>query len=246
MPLFALPFPAFDPILIQIGPFAVRWYALAYIAGIFLGWWYAKRLVANPSLWGPAGAPMKPADIDDFVVWAAIGIVGGGRIGYVLFYDLPLFLAHPWEIVAVWHGGMSFHGGFLGTVIAMILFARKRGILIWSLFDVIAPVGDLRPVLRPHRQFRQRRIVGPADRRALGVRVSRRRPGAAPSEPALRGGAGRHRPVPAPAPPHPSLPPAGDAGLRRRPPSSPATARRAPSSSSSASPTSRSATSPAA
>ncbi len=139
MPLLALPFPAIDPILIQIGPFAVRWYALAYIVGIFLGWWYAKRLVANPRLWGPEGAPMKPADIDDFVVWAAVGIILGGRIGYVLFYDLPVFMANPIEIVAVWHGGMSFHGGLLGTILAMILFARTRGVPMWSLFDVIAP-----------------------------------------------------------------------------------------------------------
>ncbi len=137
MPLFALPFPAFDPILIQVGPFAIRWYALAYIAGIFIGWWYAKRLVANERLWGPAGPPMKPADIDDFVVWAAIGIIAGGRIGYVLFYDLPVYLANPWQILEVWHGGMSFHGGFLGTTLAMILFARSRGFSLWSLFDVI-------------------------------------------------------------------------------------------------------------
>jgi phosphatidylglycerol:prolipoprotein diacylglycerol transferase len=138
MPLFVLPFPALDPVLIQLGPFAIRWYALAYIVGIFVGWWYAKRLVGNPRLWGPEGAPMKPADIDDFVVWAAIGIIVGGRLGYVLFYDLPVYLANPWQILEVWHGGMSFHGGFLGTTLAMILFARSRGIQLWSLFDVIA------------------------------------------------------------------------------------------------------------
>jgi phosphatidylglycerol:prolipoprotein diacylglycerol transferase len=138
MPLFVLPFPALDPVLIQLGPFAIRWYALAYIVGIFVGWWYAKRLVGNPRLWGPEGAPMKPVDIDDFVVWAAIGIIVGGRLGYVLFYDLPVYLANPWQILEVWHGGMSFHGGFLGTTLAMILFARSRGIPLWSLFDVVA------------------------------------------------------------------------------------------------------------
>jgi phosphatidylglycerol:prolipoprotein diacylglycerol transferase len=139
MPLLALPFPAIDPVLIHIGPFAIRWYALAYIVGIFVGWWYAKRLVANAALWGPMGSPMKPADIDDFVVWAAIGIVGGGRLGYVLFYDLPAFAANPIAIFEVWHGGMSFHGGFLGTIVAMLLFAYFRRIPVWSLFDVIAP-----------------------------------------------------------------------------------------------------------
>jgi phosphatidylglycerol:prolipoprotein diacylglycerol transferase len=139
MPLFALPFPSIDPVLIEIGPFSLRWYALAYIVGIFLGWWYAKTLVANQSLWGPAGSPMKPADIDDFVVWCTLGIILGGRIGYVLFYDLPRFAENPMEIFALWQGGMSFHGGFLGTVLAMVLFSRLRKIPTWSLIDVIAP-----------------------------------------------------------------------------------------------------------
>ena len=126
MPFLVLPFPTIDPVLVEVGPFAIRWYALAYIVGILLGWWYAKRLVATPALWGPAGSPMKPADIDDFVVYAALGIILGGRVGYVLFYDLPRFAENPAEIVALWHGGMSFHGGFLGTVLAMVLFARAR------------------------------------------------------------------------------------------------------------------------
>jgi phosphatidylglycerol:prolipoprotein diacylglycerol transferase len=144
MPLFAIPFPAIDPVLVEVGPFAIRWYALSYIVGIFIGWWYSKRLVRNTALWGPAGPPMKPADIDDFVVWATLGIVLGGRIGYVLFYDLPVFAANPLEIFALWHGGMSFHGGFLGMILAMTLFARSRKIRIWSFIDVIAagvPIG---------------------------------------------------------------------------------------------------------
>ena len=139
MPFLALPFPAIDPVLIHIGPLAIRWYALGYIAGIFLGWWYAKRLVANPRLWGPGGAPLKPVDIDDIVVWVAIGIIGGGRVGYILFYDLAHYLRSPLDILAVWHGGMSFHGGFLGTILAMVLFARSRKIPVWTLIDVIAP-----------------------------------------------------------------------------------------------------------
>ncbi len=139
MPFLALPFPAIDPVLIHIGPLAIRWYALGYIAGIFFGWWYSRRLVANPRLWGPGGAPLTPTDIDDFVVWAAIGIIAGGRIGYILFYDLPHYLRSPLDILAVWHGGMSFHGGFLGTILAMVLFARSRKIPAWTLIDVIAP-----------------------------------------------------------------------------------------------------------
>ncbi|MEX0852055.1 MAG: prolipoprotein diacylglyceryl transferase, partial [Bauldia sp.] len=139
MPLLALPFPAIDPVLIEVGPFAIRWYALAYVVGIFVGWWYAKRLTANPGLWGAGGAPLKPTDIDDFVVWATLGIILGGRIGYVLFYDLARFVERPADIVAIWEGGMSFHGGFLGTILAMVLFARARRIPAWSLIDVIAP-----------------------------------------------------------------------------------------------------------
>jgi phosphatidylglycerol:prolipoprotein diacylglycerol transferase len=139
LPLLALPFPPIDPVLIRIGPLAIHWYAVAYIAGIFIGWWYAKRLVGEARLWGSGGPPLRPADIDDFVVWATLGIVAGGRLGYVLFYDLPRFVASPAEIFAIWQGGMSFHGGFLGTALATVLFARTRGIPVWSLIDVIAP-----------------------------------------------------------------------------------------------------------
>lgn len=138
MTLFVLPFLSLDPVLISIGPFAIRWYALAYIAGIFVGWWYAKRLVANQRLWTPTGAPLKPVDVDDVIVWITLGIILGGRTGYILFYDLARFIQNPLEIFAVWNGGMSFHGGFLGTILAMVLFARRRGIPVWSLIDVIA------------------------------------------------------------------------------------------------------------
>ncbi|GIL02339.1 MAG: prolipoprotein diacylglyceryl transferase [Alphaproteobacteria bacterium] len=138
MPLFAIPFPAVDPVLIELGPFAVHWYGVAYVAGILFGWWYARRLVADARLWGTRGAPMTPADLDDFLVWAVIGIVAGGRLGYVLFYDLPVYLDNPARILMVWTGGMSFHGGLAGTIVAMILFARRRGFSVFSLFDVIA------------------------------------------------------------------------------------------------------------
>lgn len=143
MPLLALPFPAIDPVLIEVGPFALRWYALAYIAGILLAWRYMRRLVLNDRLWGGVKRP-TPVDIDDFVLWGTIGIIVGGRLGYVLFYNPAYYLAHPLEIFEVWSGGMSFHGGFAGTVLAMILFAYKRGISIWTLFDLAgcaAPIG---------------------------------------------------------------------------------------------------------
>lgn len=138
LPLAALPFPNIDPILIQIGPLAIHWYGVAYIVGILFGWWYAKRLIVNPRLWNGGVAPLRPEDIDDFLVWAAIGIVLGGRVGYILFYDLARYIANPLDIFAVWQGGMSFHGGFAGTTLAMIVFARNRGIPVWTLFDLIA------------------------------------------------------------------------------------------------------------
>jgi phosphatidylglycerol:prolipoprotein diacylglycerol transferase len=129
---FALVFPNIDPVLIQIGPFAIRWYALAYIAGIVLGWWWCKRLLAKPP------HVMTPAAFDDFILWATLGIVLGGRLGYVLFYRPDYYLEQPLEALKVWQGGMSFHGGMLGTVLALVLFARRRRIPLLALSDVVA------------------------------------------------------------------------------------------------------------
>src|SRR3954454_21096024 len=140
--LLALPFPNFDPVLIQLGPFAVRWYALAYIAGILLGWLYARAIIRRGKLWG-GPAPMTAIDLDDFVVWVTLGIILGGRIGYVLFYNPGYFAAHPLEAFELWKGGMSFHGGFTGCVAAVMLFAWKRGIPVLSLGDVTCAVGTI-------------------------------------------------------------------------------------------------------
>ena len=144
-PLLVLPFPMIDPVLVQLGPFAIRWYALAYIVGILLGWYYARRLIRSERLWG-GPAPMTVTDFDDFVVWVTLGIILGGRIGYVLFYNPAHFAAHPMEIFQLWQGGMSFHGGFTGCVVAVVVFARKRGILVRSVGDMTcaaAPIGIL-------------------------------------------------------------------------------------------------------
>jgi phosphatidylglycerol:prolipoprotein diacylglycerol transferase len=142
MPLYALPFPVIDPVLISIGPFAVRWYALSYIAGILLGWLYARAIIRNARLWGGTPA-MTVGDFDDFILWVTLGIIVGGRAGYVLFYNLPYFVEHPAQILQLWHGGMSFHGGFLGCVAAVVLFAWWRGISILSLGDVTCAVGPI-------------------------------------------------------------------------------------------------------
>lgn len=144
MPLFVLPYPAIDPVLIHLGPFAVRWYALAYIAGLLLGWRYALHLVGSARLWGPAGAPAQREQIDDLIVWMALGVVLGGRTGYVLFYDLPYYLSHPVAIVQIWHGGMSFHGGMIGVVAVIWLFCRRHGLSILGVGDVVVcavPIG---------------------------------------------------------------------------------------------------------
>jgi phosphatidylglycerol:prolipoprotein diacylglycerol transferase len=142
MPLFVLPFPAFDPVLVSIGPFAIRWYALAYIGGILLGWLYARALIRCEACWG-GKPPLTVEDYDDFVVWVTLGIILGGRIGYVLFYNLPFFVANPAEIFTVWKGGMSFHGGFLGCVAAVVLFATRRGLPILSVGDLTCAAGPI-------------------------------------------------------------------------------------------------------
>ncbi|HEY1747350.1 MAG TPA: prolipoprotein diacylglyceryl transferase [Xanthobacteraceae bacterium] len=138
-----LTFPHIDPVLISIGPLAVRWYALAYIVGIIAGWIYARAIIASPKLWG-GRAPLTVEQYDDFIVWITLGIILGGRIGYVLFYNFPHFRDHPGEILQLWNGGMSFHGGVLGSALAVVLFALRRGISILSLGDVtlaVAPIG---------------------------------------------------------------------------------------------------------
>jgi phosphatidylglycerol---prolipoprotein diacylglyceryl transferase len=139
MPVLAIPFPAFNPIAVSIGPLAIRWYALAYIGGILLGWAYARAILKSERAWG-GPAPISLADFDDFVLWITLGIILGGRIGYVLFYNLPFFIEHPLQIFELWTGGMSFHGGFLGCVVAVILFARNRKLPIMSLGDIICTV----------------------------------------------------------------------------------------------------------
>jgi phosphatidylglycerol---prolipoprotein diacylglyceryl transferase len=137
-----LPFPAINPVLISIGPFAVRWYALAYIAGIIGGWVYARAIIRNEKLWG-GPAPITVAQFDDFIIWITLGIILGGRVGYVLFYNLAHFAAHPTEILQLWNGGMSFHGGFIGCIVAVVWFARRRGLPILPLGDLSTATGPI-------------------------------------------------------------------------------------------------------
>ena len=144
MTLAVIAYPDIDPVLIQFGPFAVRWYALAYIAGLLFASWYMKRLVESPRLWGSIGPTMSRDQVDEFFLWSVAGVVLGGRLGYVLFYK-PLFYAlHPLDIFKMWDGGMSFHGGFLGVVVACIIFGRRIGAGLDRMLDLGAasvPVG---------------------------------------------------------------------------------------------------------
>jgi phosphatidylglycerol---prolipoprotein diacylglyceryl transferase len=142
MTLYVLPFPSFDPVLISIGPIAIRWYALAYIVGILLGWLYARAVIRAEQPWG-GPAPLTVTDYDDFVLWVTLGIILGGRLGYVLFYNPRYFAAHPLEALQLWKGGMSFHGGFLGCVLAVGLFARWRRISFLSLADLTCAAGTI-------------------------------------------------------------------------------------------------------
>ena len=139
-----MPFPDFDPVLLQIGPFAIRWYALAYVAGILVGWRYVAGLIKNQALWGPRGAPATIPQVDDLILWITLGIILGGRLGHVFFYTPSLIFTDPLEVVKVWNGGMSFHGGALGVLIAVFIFTRVNQIDVLRLGDAItaaAPIG---------------------------------------------------------------------------------------------------------
>lgn len=136
--MFAITFPAIDPIAIAIGPIAIRWYSLAYVVGILLSWRYMIRLTRR------SPAEIEAVHIDDLIVWATLGIILGGRVGYTMFYKPGYFLDNPLEIFAMWRGGMSFHGGLLGVLIAVFLFARRRKIGFVALGDIVVcavPIG---------------------------------------------------------------------------------------------------------
>jgi phosphatidylglycerol:prolipoprotein diacylglycerol transferase len=132
-------FPEFDPVLIHLGPLAIRWYALAYVCGILLGWRYAVMLVKDSRLWAGAQPTASVVQIDDLVLWITLGVILGGRIGYVLFYDFASMMADPTEIFKVWHGGMSFHGGLIGVTVAMLGFAKANKLNVLRVADLVAP-----------------------------------------------------------------------------------------------------------
>ncbi len=160
-----VPYPAIDPVALQLGPLPIRWYSLAYIVGIGVGWWYALTLIKSPKFWPAAGAPVTRTQLDDVIFWVAIGVMAGGRLGYVFFYE-PALLVGAWAplgatmdagidktligwlpippALMLWKGGMSFHGGLLGVTIAGLWYARRYKVSALSLGDLFAcaaPIG---------------------------------------------------------------------------------------------------------
>ncbi len=138
-----MPFPNIDPVAFAIGPFVVRWYALAYLVGVVGGAAYATTLLRRHGLWKDNRPPFQPAQIWDFAFWAVVGIIVGGRLGYVLFYNLGHYAAKPGEVIALWDGGMSFHGGLAGIMVAMALFTRYHKGNILSGLDLLGAIGTI-------------------------------------------------------------------------------------------------------
>ncbi len=137
MELAILPFPNISPIALEIGPFAVRWYALAYMAGLLIAWFWVVRLLKRRELWS-ADETLTTQHLDDLIVAAAIGIILGGRLGYVLFYNPGFYVANPGEIFKVWQGGMSFHGGFLGFILAFLIYGKWKKLPLGAIADLAA------------------------------------------------------------------------------------------------------------
>ena len=138
----AINFPAFDPVALDLGFFQIHWYALAYIAGLLLGWWYIGRMLADK--WWPNGPPLTKKQAEDLVFYIMLGVVLGGRLGYVLFYKFADYIAHPLHILKVWEGGMSFHGGLLGVIAAILAFAIRNKtdpFMLSDLVAIVAPIG---------------------------------------------------------------------------------------------------------
>ncbi len=144
MHLLAIPYPAIDPVALQLGPLAIKWYGLAYMAGLLLGWLYIKHLVRQPQLWRDGKAPFSADLVDDLFIYVAAGVIVGGRLGHVLLYEPALYLAQPLDILKIWKGGMAFHGGMLGTILAMWVFARRYQVNALSVMDLVSaavPIG---------------------------------------------------------------------------------------------------------
>jgi phosphatidylglycerol---prolipoprotein diacylglyceryl transferase len=146
MMLLAIPYPNIDPVALQLGPIAIKWYGLSYMAGLILGWLYIRKLLATPHIWAGGKAPFGVDMVDDLLMYMTFGVIAGGRLGSVLFYEPGYYMQHPLEVLQVWKGGMAFHGALLGCGVAIWLFARAKKVSVWSTMDVCAaavPIGLL-------------------------------------------------------------------------------------------------------
>ncbi len=144
MTIWAIPFPDIDPVAVQIGPIAIKWYGLAYLSGLLLGWLYIRRLLSQTKLWADDRPPFLPQKVDDLLIYMVAGVLIGGRLGFVLFYEPSYYLENPLDIFAVWKGGMAFHGGLFGSGVAIWIFSRRNGINPWSTSDLCTatvPIG---------------------------------------------------------------------------------------------------------
>jgi len=144
MTLLALTFPNFDPVAFSIGPVSVKWYGLSYMAGLLIGWWYVRRLLQTPAIWSKGQAPFEISKVDDLLIYMTLGVIIGGRLGSVLFYEPGHYLENPIEILQTWKGGMAFHGALIGCGAAIALFARRNGVSVLSSMDLCTaavPIG---------------------------------------------------------------------------------------------------------
>lgn len=157
-------FPNIDPTAFQIGPLTVRWYGIAFAMTFALSWWYARSLLSRPSLWAPGFKTDLADKLDDLLVYIIVGVVIGGRLGHVLLYNPGHYVSNPIEIVAIWEGGMSFHGGLAGTVIAILVFAARNGVDKWVIGDMVAACSPIGILLVRSANFVNGEIVGsPSD-----------------------------------------------------------------------------------
>jgi phosphatidylglycerol:prolipoprotein diacylglycerol transferase len=144
MDLLAIPFPNFDPVAFSVGPISIKWYGLSYLAGLLLGWLYIRRLLREPAIWAGNKTPFAVEKVDDLLLYITLGVVVGGRLGYVFLYEPSTYIADPTQIFAVWKGGMSFHGAALGVIIGGWIFAWRNGVNYFSTMDLVTaavPIG---------------------------------------------------------------------------------------------------------
>jgi phosphatidylglycerol---prolipoprotein diacylglyceryl transferase len=160
MVIAALTFPNFDPVAFYVFTLPIRWYALAYVAGLLFAFWYLKRLVSFPKLWGALRPTLTLQQVDDLFLWSILGVIVGGRLGYVLFYKPQFYFSNPIEIFKTLDGGMSFHGGFLGVVLGCYLFARKNDVQFDRLLDLAAAVSTVGLGLGRVANFVNAELVG--------------------------------------------------------------------------------------